>query len=61
MFLLGIVVLLVEYPEYYEDYEWAERMFKIHFIDNIDIAYLIKYARKTNTIKIIEKWISEVQ
>lgn len=48
-----------EHPEYYEDYEWAERMFKIHFNDNIDKDYLMTVARSTKIIKIIEKWIDE--
>lgn len=44
-------------PENDVDYEWALRMFLIHKKDNIDMEYLIKEAKRTNTYRIIEKWL----
>lgn len=45
-------------PEDDEDYEWAMRMFLIHKDEIIDMDYLIAQAKKTNTYRFIEKWMT---
>jgi hypothetical protein len=45
-------------PEDDEDYEWAMRMFLIHKDEIIDMDYLIEQAKKTNTYRFVEKWMT---
>src|SRR5699024_6946125 len=47
-------------PEWTDDYEWAERMFKIHQNEPeiMDIDYLLDAAGKAHVDHIIKKWIS---
>ncbi|MFA9556869.1 hypothetical protein ACERII_06180 [Evansella sp. AB-rgal1] len=48
-----------DHPEYIDDYDWAERMFHIHYEKNIDMNYLLEKAKQTNSDAIINKWVQE--
>lgn len=48
-----------ENPDWTDDYEWAERMFKIHKsdIDIMDLNYLMKAANEAQVDQIIHNWL----
>lgn len=56
--LESAVVSHPHHPEYNQDYEWSERMFRIH-ADRLDMAYLLKSAEQARVDKYINIWLKE--
>lgn len=57
--LESAVVSQNNHPEWTDDYEWAERMFRIHKSDTdiMDLDYLMKAAKNAKVDQMIQNWL----